>query len=165
MALTHGPVRARGRSARLEGSGRRSANGGTFRIDFYLDLSPTRRSAQANRSAPDSPRVVQRLVVALQFVVASVRSVIPRRNSPIVTTLINNVSCACRLSQAATLASGRGRNISEGMLVSSRNPLMIGQWDGQRRDCGCNQVRRPQTTREQARRVPQGHLSLPGRRV
>src|ERR1019366_6632638 len=33
------------------------------------------------------------------------------------------------LSQAATLASGRGRSILEGMLVSRRKPLTIGQWD------------------------------------
>ena len=60
----------------------------------------------------------------------------PLRNSPTATTLINCEAMTWLLSHAATLDAGFARQLSEGMLVSRRNPLMRGLRDDPWKDCG-----------------------------
>src|ERR1022692_2154909 len=52
------------------------------------------------------------------------RRMIPLRNSPKLTALMNNVSRFCAATHVLTLGSGWGRTNSDGTLVSNRKPLL-----------------------------------------
>jgi hypothetical protein len=94
------------------------------------------------------------------------RSAVPRRSSPVVTTLRNWDSFVWRSSHAATLPSGRGRRVSDGMFVSRRNSLTTNRLGARLKGYAGRYCRFPRSSisPEQVRTVPSDfqRKGLPG---